>query len=147
VSAVFEWHQRGDSLVVEALPGALVRVGVETDQRQGSLVELPLAAVLELRRALLEVVDDPDLANAQEALDATEQQLGEAERDRDAAVERAKRAEAHARELLEQLEAAKTALGLADQRARALEVEPSPFGVDPAHSAARMTPMRHEVQR
>lgn len=74
MSAVFEWHERGDSLVVTALPGSLLRIGVQTDARQGSAVELPERA----RREFVEALGGDDHTEC-----APADELAEVENERD----------------------------------------------------------------
>lgn len=122
MSRVFEWHERGRGLEIHAEPGGLVRVTVCTDAGRYP-VTLPERALVELRRALVEVVGDIDLENAHEALMATEQQLGDAETDRDDALERVRDLEAELRLRLAEIEALKSAGSLSDQRVRGLEAD------------------------
>lgn len=121
MSRVFDWHERGRGLELHAEPGGLVRLEVHADRARWP-VEVPPTALVELRRALVEVVGDIDLENAQEALAATEDQLMEAEAERDEALERVRDLEAELRARLTEVEALKSALDLADTRTRALEV-------------------------
>lgn len=120
MSTVFEWHERGQSLELHLEPGSLVRIHAH-GEIPGTPAEVHVAALHELREALVETIGDPQRAELLETVHATEQQLGEAERDRDAEHERAERLEAELRAALVQLETHKSAGEIADRRTRGLE--------------------------
>lgn len=120
MSRVFDWYERGHGLEIHAEPGSLVRVTVCIDRGRWP-VELPGRALVELHRVLLEIVGDVDFENMQEALAATEQQLGDAETERDDALDRVRDLEEELRLRLAEIETLKTALDLGDVRARGLE--------------------------
>lgn len=120
MSRVFDWYERGHGLEIHAEPGSLVRVTVGIDRGRWP-VELPERALVELRRALVEMVGDIDLENAQEALAATEQQLGDAETERDDALDRVRELETELRRVLAEVETLKSAGEIADRRTRGLE--------------------------
>jgi DNA repair exonuclease SbcCD ATPase subunit len=120
VSAAFAWHERGDSLELHVEPGSLVRVELVDGHAGGALaVELPVAALHELREALVETIGDPQRAELLETVHAIEQQLGDLERDLERANERTAQLEAELRARLADLETLKSAGALADERQRA----------------------------
>jgi hypothetical protein len=110
VSRAFAWHERGTGLELHAEPG-LVRVELLDDGERHSAEFAP--AVVE---ALVEQLDGHD-----ECVPADD--LADVEAERDKALERAKTAESSLRAALADLETAKTALALADDRQRAAEAE------------------------
>lgn len=119
---LFTWHSFGQSIAVETLPDGAVAFTL-VDDDDGRSITLPTGARDELVSALVDIAGLAELEEAREALAATEQQLGDAERERDEQRQRADDAEALARRLLAEVETAKTALALADERARALEAD------------------------
>lgn len=120
MSRIFDWHEHGRGLEVHREPGGAIRVEVFVDRGQYP-VEVSERALVELRRALVDVVGDDDLTNAEEALAETEADLARAERQRDEALERVGTLEAELRRVLAERETLRTALDLADTRTRALE--------------------------
>lgn len=120
MSTVFAWHERGSAFVARTEPGRGLIVEAH-GEISGTRVELPEVAVHELREALGETFGDPQRAELLEAVHATEQQLGDVEQERDGLVDRVTQLEAELRARLGDLEAARTALDLADRRARFAE--------------------------
>jgi len=117
VSRLFEWHERGRGLEVHAEPG-LVRVEVH-DDRGRRPVELSPAVI----DALVDGLEGHDWCVPAEEYHDKLSALNDAERDRDTERDRANTLEGDLRHALAELETLKSALDLADQRARAAEAD------------------------